>query len=85
MFFWRSFYSFVSFLALFTKQNTAQRAVFLFGKDSRADSKGAVLENEPAARFPRDPARPQAGEAADYYCKTTFAFHARRDFFYCFR
>ncbi|MBQ1575336.1 MAG: hypothetical protein IIZ83_00110, partial [Oscillospiraceae bacterium] len=31
-----------------------------FELDQR-DSKGAVLENVPVARFPRDPARPQAG------------------------
>ena len=28
---------------------------------SQRDSKGAVSENVPVARFPRDPARPQAG------------------------
>ena len=35
------------------------------------DSKGAVLENMPVACFPRDPARPQAGES-------TFPHQAKR-------
>ena len=34
------------------------------------DSKGAVLENMPVACFPRDPARPQAGEST-FLSKTT--------------
>ena len=40
------------------------------------DSKGAVLENMPVACFPRDPARPQAGESTFPYQKRRVA--ARR-------
>ena len=36
----------------------------MFGKDSRADSKGAGVNGVPVARQSRDPARPEAGESA---------------------
>ena len=41
-----------------------------FALDQR-DSKGAVLENVPGARFPRDPARPQAGNPVGRTKKAT--------------
>ena len=55
------------------KRSRPKGGALSFGDSSRADSKGAVLENMPVAGFPRDPARPQAGESA--------ASHQRRKLF----
>ena len=57
------------------------RAVFPFGMSTRADSKGAGVNEAPGARQSRDPARPEAGESAAFqHQRSLFCLPDKRGF-----